>query len=86
MLFRSSSGGLVASEGNVGDFYEKCLELLDNSIQYKELKTRGLAFAKTQSWCAVNGVVIDYYQKMVSQSKSRVEILDRLAVSAHNTD
>ena len=85
-IVERSVAGLVASEGNVDDFYEKCLELLCDSIRYKKLKARGLAFAKAQSWCAVNGVVIDYYQKMVNQSKSRVEILDRLAVSAHNTD
>ena len=85
-IVKRSAAGLVASEGNVEDFYEKCLELLDNSFQYKELKAQGLAFAKAQSWCAVNGAVIDYYQKMVNQSKSRVEIRDRLAVSAHNTD
>jgi len=79
-IVKRSAAGLVASEGNVDDFYEKCLELLDNSFQYKELKAQGLAFAKAQSWCAVNGAVIDYYQKMVNQSKSRVEIRDRLAV------
>ena len=81
-----SAGGLVSSEGNVNDFYDKCLELLTDPVRYRELQARGLAFAKTQSWCLVNGAVIDYYQKMVNQSINHVELFDRLAVSAHNTD
>ena len=75
-----SAGGIVANEKNVGDFYGKCLELLDNSMQYEELKASGLAFAERQSWAAVNGVVIDLYRKMVENARGSVEMSGRQAV------
>ena len=85
-LINRSAGGLVASEGNVCDFYEKCLELLGDSMLYKELKARGLVFAEAQSWNTVNGAVIDRYQRMLNQSQSSVGVRGGLAVSVHNTD
>ncbi|TLU87758.1 MAG: glycosyltransferase family 1 protein [Chlorobium sp.] len=85
-IVNRSGGGLVASEGNVGDFYRKCLELLGDSPRYRELKARGLAFAEAQSWSAVNGALIDRYQKMVNLAKGHVGMRELLAVSAHKTD
>ncbi len=81
-----SAGGIVAHERNVGDFYGKCLELLDNSIQYEELKASGLAFAERQSWAAVNRVVIDLYQKMVECAGDGVKMSGRQAVRLDNRE
>ncbi len=85
-IVNRSAGGLVASEGNVGDFYSKCLELIGDSPRYRELRARGLAFAEAQSWSAVNGALIDRYQKMVNLAQGHVEMRELLAVSAHKTD
>ena len=65
-----SAGGFVVHEGTVCDFYDKCLELLGDSLRYRELKTSGLAYAETQSWSSVNNLVIDRYRDMVDRSKS----------------
>jgi phosphatidylinositol alpha 1,6-mannosyltransferase len=65
-----SAGGVVVHEGAVCDFYDKCLELLGDSLRYRELKASGLAYAETQSWSSVNNLVIDRYQDMVDRSKS----------------
>ncbi len=72
-----SAGGVVVHEGKVCDFYCKCLELLDDSLRYQELKACGLAYAETQSWSSVNGFVIDRYQEMVDRSgrSADVEVL-----------
>lgn len=67
-----SGGGVVAREGDSEDFYLKCLELLGNSLRYRELKARGLAFAELQSWSAVNGSLINRYLKMVGCSLNTV--------------
>lgn len=83
-LVDRSAGGLVASAGNVADFYGKCLELLDNSFRYKELRANALAFAKTQSWSMINGKLIDWYQKMADCSKRRIR--ESVAVFVDNTD
>ncbi len=66
-----SAGGLVARAGDVDDFYFKCVALLGDSMQYRQLKSNGLVFAEAQSWSAVNGALIERYQKMVEQSKKR---------------
>lgn len=66
-----SAGGLVARAGDVSDFYSKCVALLGDSMQYRQLKANGLVFAEAQSWSAVNGALIERYQKMVEQSKKR---------------
>ena len=52
------------------DFYSRCIELLGDSLRYRELRACGLAYAETKSWSSVNGFVIDLYQKMVDRSKS----------------
>ncbi len=67
-IVERSGGGVVAREGDIEDFYRKCCELLGNSLRYRELKARGLAYAELQSWSAVNGSVIDRYHKMVACS------------------
>ena len=67
-----SKGGVVSSAGDVDDFYRKCLELLDNSDCYEELRVRGLAYAATRSWSSVNSVVIETYQQMVDRSRGSV--------------
>ena len=67
-----SGGGVVAREGDIDDFYKKCLELLGNSLLYRQLKARGLAYAELQSWSTVNGSVIDRYHKMVARSLKKV--------------
>ena len=68
-----STGGVVVHQGSVCDFYSKCTELLGDSLRYRELRACGLAYSDTQSWSAVNGFVIDRYQKMVDRSKNRDE-------------
>ena len=83
-IVERSAAGIVVSEGNTNDFYEKCLELLGNSFRYRELKARGLAFAEAQSWCAVNGAVIERYQAMVNQSKSTARTGEWCADSVDN--
>ena len=65
-IVERSGGGVIARSGDVDDFFEKCLELFENSSRYRELKARGLAFAETRSWLAINSVVIDRYEKMVN--------------------
>jgi glycosyltransferase involved in cell wall biosynthesis len=65
-IVEKSGGGLVARSGDVDDFFSKCLGLFGNSVLCRELKARGLAFAETKSWSAINSVVIDRYQKMVN--------------------
>ncbi len=65
-----SSGGIVVHQGRVCDFYSRCIELLGDSLRYRELRACGLAYAETKSWSSVNGFVIDLYQKMVDRSKS----------------
>ncbi len=72
-IVERSNGGLVAREGDVDDFYDKCLALLGNSERYRELRAHGLAYAEAQSWPAVNSVVIDQYNTMVNLSKSCAE-------------
>ncbi|MEI7824995.1 MAG: glycosyltransferase family 1 protein [Chlorobiaceae bacterium] len=64
-----SAGGIVVHQGSVCDFYSKCIELLGDSLRYRELRASGLAYAETQSWSSVNGFVIDLYQAMVDCSK-----------------
>ncbi len=68
-----STGGVVVHEGSVCDFYANCLELLDNSPLYQEMRASGLAYAESQSWSSVNGFVIRRYQELVDRAKSRKE-------------
>ncbi len=68
-----STGGVVVHQGRVCDFYSRCLELLDDSLIYREMRACGLAYAETQSWSSVNGFVIGRYQELVDRSKSRSE-------------
>jgi len=62
-----STGGVVVHEGSVCDFYANCLELLDNSPLYQEMRASGLAYAESQSWSSVNGFVIRRYQELVDK-------------------
>ena len=71
-----SAGGFVVHQGSVYDFYDKCLELLGDSLRYRELKASGLAYAETQSWSAVNGFVIDRYQQMVEHGKNERNLMN----------
>jgi phosphatidylinositol alpha 1,6-mannosyltransferase len=65
-----SAAGFVVHAGSVSDFYDKCLELLGDSLRYRELKACGLAYAETQSWSSVNGFVIGRYQDMANRAAS----------------
>ncbi len=67
-----SKGGVVSRAGDDEDFYQKCLELLDDTKVYDDLKARGLAYAETRSWSSVNSVVIESYQQMVDRSRGSV--------------
>jgi phosphatidylinositol alpha 1,6-mannosyltransferase len=69
-----SAGGIVVSQGSVCDFYSKCLELIGDSLLYRELRACGLAYAETQSWSSVNGFVIERYLAMVERSKSSAKV------------
>jgi len=71
-IVERSCGGFVATAGNVDDFYQQCLALLTDSVHYKQMQASGLAYADTQSWAAVNGAVIERYQRMVAQSKGQL--------------
>jgi len=63
-----SGGGFVARAGDVEDFFVKCLDLHENPERYQELRSLGLAYAESQSWSVVNGVVIDHYRQLVMHS------------------
>ena len=64
-IVERSGGGMLARSGDDEDFFNKCLELFENTVRCRELKAHGLAFAEMQSWSAINSIVIDRYQKMV---------------------
>ncbi|MEI7787207.1 MAG: glycosyltransferase family 1 protein [Chlorobiaceae bacterium] len=65
-IVERSGGGVVARSGDVEDFFDKCVELFENSVKCRELKTHGLAFAEMKSWSSINSVVIERYQNMVN--------------------
>ncbi len=66
-IIERSGAGVVARAGDADDFFSICLELSQASDRYTELRSRGLAYAAGQSWCEVNGVLIDRYHSIVSQ-------------------
>ncbi|MEI8031999.1 MAG: glycosyltransferase family 1 protein [Chlorobiaceae bacterium] len=66
-IVERSGAGVVARAGDADEFFARCLELSHDADRYTELRSRGLAYAGDQSWCEVNGTLIDRYDGLVSQ-------------------
>jgi phosphatidylinositol alpha 1,6-mannosyltransferase len=70
-LVERSGGGLVAKAGDVGEFFDCCTKLMQDSELFRAMRERGLAFAEDKSWAAVNGQLIDRYQGMIVANARR---------------
>ena len=70
-LVKRSGGGFVAKAGNVGEFFDCCTKLMQDGELFRSMRERGLVFAEDKSWAAVNGQLIDRYQRMISGNEKR---------------
>ena len=70
-LVERSGGGFVAKAGDIGEFFDCCTKLMQNGELFRAMRERGLAFAEDKSWSAVNGQLIDRYQRMIAARSRR---------------
>lgn len=62
-----SGAGFVVPARDADAFYARCVELIEDSSLYEELRNRGLEYAASQSWDMINGKVIDRYLELVDR-------------------
>jgi phosphatidylinositol alpha 1,6-mannosyltransferase len=70
-LVKRSGAGYVAKAGDIEEFHGACLRLMQDRDGYSSMRDLGLEFAENKSWAAVNGALIDRYQRMVSAAPRR---------------
>jgi glycosyltransferase involved in cell wall biosynthesis len=64
-LVERSGGGVVARAGDVDTFYQHCRDFLTDREKYLEMRQKGLVFADSKSWSAVNNALISRYQELI---------------------
>ena len=65
-LVSRSRAGIVSRAGDIDQFYNSCLHLMQDEQELREMRARGLAFAENKSWEAINGTLINRYQQMTA--------------------
>ncbi len=64
-LVEKSGGGFVARAGDVDEFYRICRDFLTQRERYLDMRQKGLAFAYSKSWAAVNNALISRYIELI---------------------
>jgi phosphatidylinositol alpha 1,6-mannosyltransferase len=65
-LVEKSGGGVVLRAGDADVFFSSCLDFLDDSEMYRDMRAKGLSFAETKSWSAVNNALIARYAELTA--------------------
>ena len=67
-IITQSGAGLIARSGDAPDFYRKCLQLIQDRAMYRQMRERGLKFARGRTWDVIVAWLV---KELMSQAKPR---------------
>jgi phosphatidylinositol alpha 1,6-mannosyltransferase len=70
-LVEKSGGGVVEKAGDADAFYRSCRDFLTERDKYSDMREKGLVFADSKSWSAVNNALISRYFELVRSRSAK---------------
>ena len=66
-LVRRSDGGYIAEAGDHEQFFNFCMQLIQDRELYMKKRQNGLDFAEKMSWSVINGALIERYREIIGR-------------------
>ena len=70
-LVRRSDGGYVAEAGDHEQFFNFCMQLIQDRELYMKKRQNGLDFAEKMSWSVINGTLIERYGEIIGRKSQK---------------